>query len=131
MAKFKDGDFLPSSTGTLSYKEITNTQEKTTMTNATLRELTLTLIDNNANLEDDQRIVFQKKGVATSFTNQQTKEDIISTGEVKSALDKHNKEVRAKVIREDILETTGREVSLKPIKLLSSDELEWRIVETA
>ena len=106
-------------------------QQENTMTTNTLRELTITLVDNNTNLEDTQRVVFQKKGVRTSFTDQQAKEDIIATGEVMTALKKHNEEVRAKVVREDILENTGREVKLKPIKLLSDSQLEWRIIATA
>ncbi|AKO60961.1 hypothetical protein AXI76_gp060 [Pseudoalteromonas phage H101] len=106
-------------------------QQENTMNMNTLRELTLTLIDNNPNLEDAQRVVFQKKGVRTSFTDQQAKEDIIATGEVMTALKKHNEGIRANVIREDILENTGREVALKPIKLLSDSQLEWRIVATA
>ena len=97
----------------------------------TLRALTLTLIDNNVNLEDNQRVVFRKKDFQTSMTNQQAKEDILASGEVKAAIEKHNKEVRAKVFRQDILENTGREVFLKPIKLVSDQELEWRIIETA
>ena len=119
-----NGDLLVSNTNI-------NTVQENTMTTNTLKELTLTLIDNNVNLEDDQRVVFQKKGVRTSFTDQQAKEDIIATGEVMTALKKHNEEVRAKVVREDILENTGREVVLKPIKLLSDSQLEWRIVATA
>lgn len=106
-------------------------QQENNMNTNTLRELTLSLIDNNVNLEDAQRVVFQKKGVRTSFTDQQAKEDIIATGEVMNALKIHNEEVRAKVVREDILENTGREVKLKPIKLLSDSQLEWRIIATA
>lgn len=108
-----------------------NTTKENTMNTNTLREITLTLIDNNNNLEDAQRVVFQKKAVRTSFTDQQAKEDIIATGEVMAALKLHNTEVRSKVIREDILENTGREVTLKPIKLLSDSQLEWRIIATA
>ena len=108
-----------------------NIKQENIMTTNTLRELTITLVDNNPNLEDAQRVVFQKKGVRTSFTDQQAKEDIIATGEVMTALKLHNAEVRSKVIREDILENTGREVALKPIKLLSDSQLEWRIVATA
>lgn len=118
-----DGNLLVSNT---IYK-----QQENTMTTNTLREITLTLIDNNVNLEDTQRVVFQKKGVRTSFTDQQAKEDIIATGEVMTALKKHNEGVRSKVVREDILENTGREVALKPIKLLSDSQLEWRIIATA
>ena len=115
-------------TGTL-YQEPTLTTQENAMN--TLRALTLTLIDNNVNLEDNQRVVFRKKDFQTSMTNQQAKEDILASGEVKAAIEKHNKEVRAKVFRQDILENTGREVFLKPIKLVSDQELEWRIIETA
>lgn len=99
--------------------------------NNTLREVTITLIDNNINLEDDQRVVFQKKGVCTSFTNEETKMNTIASGEVMEALKKHNEDVRFKTTNGDILDRTGRDVSLKAIKLLSDTDLEWRIVETA
>tara|TARA_R100001594_G_scaffold103909_1_gene138577 strand:- start:1134 stop:1589 length:456 start_codon:yes stop_codon:yes gene_type:complete len=105
-------------------------QENTNMNN-TLRELTVTLIDNNPNLEDNQRIVFKKKEFITSASNEDVKLELIATGEVMPALNKHNKEVRATTIREDILESTGREVMLKPIKKLSDSQLEWRFVPTA
>lgn len=106
-------------------------QETTTMNTNTLREVTITLIDNNVNLEDDQRVVFQKKGVRTSFTNEETKMNTIASGEVMEALKKHNEEVRMQTLNGDILDRTGRDVSLKAIKLLSDSDLEWRIVETA
>ncbi len=112
------------------YKENSIKQENTMNTN-TLKEVTLTLIDNNIHLEDDQRIVFQKKGVRTSFTLEETKMNIIASGEVMEKLEAHNKNVRAEVVNEDILERTGRSVFLKPIKLLSDSQLQWRVVETA
>ena len=105
-------------------------QENTNMNN-TLRELTVTLIDNNPNLEDNQRIVFKKKEFVTSASNEDVKLELIATGEVMPALTKHNKEVRATTVREDLLESTGREIMLKPIKKLSDSQLEWRFVPTA
>jgi len=105
-------------------------QENTNMNN-TLRELTVTLIDNNPNLEDDQRIVFKKKEFVTSASNEDVKLELIATGEVMPALKDHNEQVRAKTVREDLLESTGREVMLKPIKKLSDSQLEWRFVATA
>ena len=99
--------------------------------NNTLRELTVTLIDNNVNLEDDQRIVFKKKEFVTSASNEDVKLELIATGEVMPALKDHNEQVRAKTVREDLLESTGREVMLKPIKKLSDSQLEWRFVATA
>ena len=111
--------------------EITNRKQENTNMNNTLRELTVTLIDNNPNLEEDQRIVFKKKEFITSASNEDVKLELIATGEVMPALTKHNKEVRATTVREDLLESTGREVMLKPIKKLSDSQLEWRFVATA
>ena len=108
-----------------------NIKQENSMSTNTLKEVTLTLVDNNINLEDDQRIVFQKKGVRTSFTLEETKMNIIASGEVMEKLEAHNKNVRAEVVNEDILERTGRSVFLKPIKLLSDSQLQWRVVETA
>lgn len=120
-------------TDLLTGKRVENSikQENAMTTNNTLKEVTITLIDNNINLEDDQRIVFQKKGVQTSNSLEDTKMNVIASGEVMIALTDHNEKVRAKVINEDILDRTGREVMLKPIKLLSDGQLEWRVVETA
>jgi len=87
------------------------TQENTIMamnTTNTLQEITATLIDNNPHLEDDQRIVFQEKGLVTSESNEDIKLNLIATGKVMPALEKHNEEVRAETVREDILENTGR-----------------------
>lgn len=106
------------------------TQENANMNNA-LRELTVTLIDNNINLEDDQRIVFKKKEFITSASDEDVKLELIATGEVMPALMVHNTKVRATTIREDIQENTGREVMLKPVKKLSDPQLEWRFVATA
>jgi hypothetical protein len=115
----------------LQYLRTYTKQENTMTTNNTLKEVTITLIDNNINLEDKQRIVFQKKGVQTSNSLEDTKMNVIASGEVMAALTEHNEEVRACVVNEDILDRTGREVFLKPIKLLSDSQLEWRVVETA
>lgn len=114
--------------------QINKTQENTDMamnTTNTLQEITATLIDNNPHLEDDQRIVFQEKGLVTSESNEDIKLNLIATGKVMPALEKHNEDVRAETVREDILENTGREVMLKPIKKLSDSQLEWRFVPTA
>lgn len=114
--------------------QINTTQENTDIamnTTNTLQEITATLIDNNPHLEDDQRIVFQEKGLVTSESNEDIKLNLIATGKVMPALEKHNEEVRAETVREDILENTGREVMLKPIKKLSDSQLEWRFVATA
>lgn len=109
----------------------TYTEEGENIMTNTLQEITATLIDNNPHLEDDQRIVFQQKGIVTSAGHSDIMMDLIATGEVMPALNKHNKEVRATTVREDILENTGREVMLKPIKKLSDSQLEWRFVATA
>lgn len=114
---------------TQDLKYYRETTEETNMN--TLREVTVTLIDNNPNLEDDTRIVFQKKKVKTSFSNEETKMNVIASGEVMEALEKHNKGVRSNTFDEKILHNTGRDVPLKPINLLSDTQLEWRIVETA
>ena len=98
----------------LPLKENSIKQENNMNINNTLKEVTITLVDNNINLEDSQRIVFQKKGVQTSNSLEDTKMNVIASGEVILALGKHNQGVRAETINQDILERTGREVTLKP-----------------
>ena len=106
-------------------------QENINMNTAnTVRELTITLIDTNVNLDDDNRIVYQKKGVMTTSSNEEVKMELLMSGEVKPALDKHN-DNRVETIDGEFLDKHGRDVSLKPIKHISDPQLQWRFVETA
>ena len=106
-------------------------QENTNMNIAnTVRELTVSLIDTNVNLDDNNRIVYQKKGVMTTSSNEEVKMELLMSGEVKTALDKHNTK-RTETIDGEFLDKHGRDVSLKPIKHISDPQLQWRFVETA
>ena len=106
-------------------------QENTNMHTAnTVKELTVTLIDTNVNLDDNNRIVYQKKGVMTTSSNEEVKMELLMSGEVKPALDEHNAK-RAETIDGEFLDKHGRDVSLKPIKHISDPQLQWRFVETA
>ena len=96
--------------------------------NMTLRTITATLIDNNPNLKAQERIVFQEKEFLTEYDDAQTLQNIIATGKVKEALDKHNA-LRADVTDKAILKTTGVKVPLDPIELIA--ELEWSVVRNA
>ena len=96
----------------------------------TVRELTITLIDTNVNLDDNNRIVYQKKGVMTTSSNEEVKMELLMSGEVKPALDEHNAK-RVETIDGEFLDKHGRDVSLKPIKHISDPQLQWRFVETA
>ena len=106
-------------------------QENTNMNIAnTVKELTVTLIDTNVNLDDNNRIVYQKKGVMTTSSNEEVKMELLMSGEVKPALDEHNAR-RVETIDGEFLDKHGRDVSLKPIKHISDPQLQWRFVETA
>ena len=106
-------------------------QENTNMSTAnTVKELTVTLIDTNVNLDDNNRIVYQKKGVMTTSSNEEVKMELLMSGEVKPALDEHNAR-RVETIDGEFLDKHGRDVSLKPIKHISDPQLQWRFVETA
>ena len=106
-------------------------QENTNMNTAnTVRELTITLIDTNVNLDDNNRIVYQKKGVMTTSSNEEVKMELLMSGEVKPALDEHNAK-RVETIDGEFLDKHGRDVSLKPVKHISDPQLQWRFVETA
>lgn len=100
------------------------------MTN-TLRTVNVTLIDNNSNLKGEAKVVFQKKDIVTEYSDEDTKMNIIAEGEVAKALSKHNEGVRSKTVDRDILRSTGRDVSLDPIELLSDSQLSWSFVQVA
>lgn len=92
-----------------------------------LRTLNLTLVDNDTNLKGKQKIVFQQLGYVSEHTNDQTIQQILMSGDVATALEKHNK-VRAEVVDDAILRNTGRDVFLKPVEIW---DLEWQVVQAA
>lgn len=135
-----NGDFLTASADALDKIAATygvdrstyfyNTKENNMNTANTVRELTVSLIDTNINLDDDNRIVYQKKGVMTTSSNEEVKMELLMSGEVKPALDEHNIK-RTETIDGEFLDKHGRDVSLKIIKHISDPQLQWRFVETA
>lgn len=93
----------------------------------TLRTLNLTLVDNHPDLKAAEKIVFQQLNYVTEHTNDQTIQQVLMTGDVESALDKHNAK-RAKVVDDAILRNTGRDVFLKPVEIW---DLQWKVIEIA
>lgn len=92
-----------------------------------LRTLNLTLVDNNPNLKAAKKIVFQSLGFITEHTNDQTIQQILMSGDVAKALEKHN-EKRVKVVDKEILRNTGRDVMLEEVEIF---DLEWQVVQVA
>lgn len=92
-----------------------------------LRTLNLTLVDNHPDLKAAEKIVFQQLNYVTEHTNDQTIQQVLMTGDVESALAKHNAK-RAKVVDDAILRNTGRDVFLKPVEIW---DLQWKIIEIA
>jgi hypothetical protein len=90
-----------------------------------LKTVNLTLIDNHPDLKAAEKIVFQQLNYVTEHTNDQTIQQVLMTGDVESALAKHNAK-RAKVVDDAILRQTGRDVFLKPVEIW---DLEWSIVQ--
>ena len=103
----------------------TNTNKKDK--NMTVKILNITLINENTNLTTANKVVFQALNVLTEHSNDDAKMDLIASGDVMLALNKHNAK-RIDTVNQAILENTGREVMLKPIELLSDPELTWSIV---
>lgn len=79
----------------------------------------------------ENKVVFQKMNYITEYSDNDTKMNIIATGEVAKALDVHNKDVLTKTVDKGILRSTGREVMLEPIELLSDGQLTWNIIQVA
>lgn len=113
--------------GTVStdYMLYNQTTGETTMN--TLRTLNLTLVDNNENLKGAQKIVFQSLSFITEHSDEQTIQQILMTGDVKEALDKHNK-MRVNVIDKAIQRNTGRGVKLEEVEIF---DLNWQVVRVA
>jgi hypothetical protein len=92
-----------------------------------LRTVTVTLVDNNQNLKPKQRIVYQAINFVTEHNDERTIRQILMTGEVTKALDKHNAK-RTQVVDKDILRNTGRDVFLEEVEEFDCD---WQIVQVA
>ena len=107
-----------------NYTFIRETKEKN-MT--TLRTINLTLVDNNPNLKAAGKIVFQKMNYVTEHSNEQAQQQILMTGDVSAALEKHN-EVRGKIVDKAIQRNTGRDVMLEEVEIF---DLVWQVVQVA
>lgn len=92
-----------------------------------LRTVNLTLIDNHADLKGKDKIVFQQLNFVTEHTNDQTIQTVLLSGDVATALEKHNK-LRADTVDKSILRNTGRDVMLEPVEIW---DLEWQVVQVA
>jgi hypothetical protein len=112
----------------VQYKEPTKVIKQTGETQMSkLRTVTVTLVDNNQNLKPKQRIVYQAINFVTEHNDERTIRQILMTGEVTKALDKHNAK-RTQIVDKDILRNTGRDVFLEEVEEFDCD---WQIVQVA
>lgn len=115
----------------VNVEEPTNFNKTGESNMSTIKTVNITLINENPNLKGENKVVFQKMNYITEYSDNDTKMNIIATGEVAKALDVHNKEVLTKTVDKGILRSTGREVMLEPIELLSDGQLTWNIIQVA
>lgn len=115
----------PSDTRTLSdtdkYIYIEDNQEENNMSNRQV--VTVQLIDDDKGLEVENSIVAVFKDVVTEDDNQTTIQELIMNSDVHGMLEKHN-EKRGNTVNQEVLERTGNEVNLRPVKLKN---LRWVI----
>jgi len=107
--------------------ETTTKQETTNMTTNTLRTLNLTLLDLSPELKGEKKVVFEKANVRTEYTDEQTIQNLLATGDVLSALQLHNENLRVKTL-DSQYKGSAREVFLEPIDHLGDSSLKWEVV---
>lgn len=108
----------------------TNEQENTmTQLNTTnsLRTLNLTLIDLSPELKGEDKVVYEQANVRTEYTDEQTIQNLLATGDVLSALQLHNKRVRSKTLDAQY-KGSAREVFLDEIDHLGDSRLKWEVI---
>lgn len=109
----------------------TNTQEKQNMaqfnTTNTLRTLNITLIDLSPELKGEKKVVYEQANVRTEYTDEQTIQNLLATGDVLSALQLHNEEVRSKTLDAQY-KGSAREVFLEEIDHLGDSRLKWEVI---
>lgn len=119
----------------LSERKINTSMAQTTNQNATgetnmnttLRTINLTLVDNNHNLKGEEKIVFQKLGYITEYSDDKSIQQILMSGDVAMALANHNK-LRAKTVDKEIQRNTGRDIMLEDADIF---DLDWMVVRVA
>lgn len=97
-----------------------------TMTN-TLRTLNITLLDLSPELKGEDKVVYEKQGIRTEYTDDQTIQNQLATGDVLSALTLHNENVRVKTL-DNQYKGSAREVFLEAIDHLGDSRLKWEVV---
>lgn len=97
-----------------------------TMTN-TLRTLNLTLLDLSPELKGEDKVVYEKQGIRTEYTDDQTIQNLLATGDVLAALTLHNENVRVKTLDHQY-KGSAREVFLEEIDHLGDNRLKWEVV---
>jgi hypothetical protein len=112
----------------LTQAAFTNIRIKTGDTQmTTLRTINLTLVDNNPNLKAKDKIVFQTLNFITEHNDERTIQQVLMSGDVATALDKHNKK-RLETVDKEILRNTGRDVMLEEVEIFN---LQWQVVRVA
>lgn len=102
-------------------------QENTTMATNTLRTLNLTLLDLSPELKGEDKVVYEKANVRTEYTDEQTIQNLLATGDVLSALKSHNEKVRTKTLDAQY-KGSAREVFLEEIDHLGDSRLKWEVI---
>lgn len=97
------------------------------ITTNTLRTLNLTLLDLSPELKGENKVVYEKANVRTEYTDEQTIQNLLATGDVLSALQLHNENVRVKTL-DSQYKGSAREVFLEPIDHLGDSSLKWEVV---
>lgn len=117
----KDNPLLSSNT---IVKQNLNTTGDNSMTTRNIRTVNLTLNDNDTNLDLKNTLVFQATLVRTEHSDDKTIQNLLMSGKVQTALEKHN-EGRASTVDKSILKATGAKVFLDPVAIW---DLEWKVV---
>ena len=103
------------------------TKEENNMKTRNIRTVNLTLNDNDTNLDLKNTLVFQATLVRTEHSDEKTIQNLLMSGKVQTALEKHN-DKRADTVDKSILKSTGVKVYLDPVEIW---DLEWKVVAVA
>jgi len=93
----------------------------------TLRTLNITLLDLSPELKGEKKVVFEKQNIRTEYSDEQTKMNLVASGDVLSALELHNENVRLKTL-DSQYKGSAREVFLEAIDHLGDNRLKWEVV---
>lgn len=103
-------------TTTSKYDLIYTKQQEENIMSTSRRVVTVMLMDDDKGLDVSDSLVCKFKNIVTEDSDNTVIQEVIMDNDIAAAINKHNN-IRLQTVDVDILQRTGNEVKLRPVKL--------------